>query len=265
MEKINFGLSGHSVIFGASGGIGGKIASMIAGEEGVKYISFTYGGNKVAAEQLADSLRLLGVGVYYASVNLSSEVAVNAFLAQAVAAHGGEEISTMVNSVGISPNKPLLEQKLESDGGGDDKGWRDVFEINVNGSFITTRAVASRMKSKGIQGSIVLITSTNGINSYSQISAHYDSSKAAQAMMMRIMAEEFAPYGIRINGVAPGWINTKLNDTLPDEERAHETTRIKMARWAEPEEIALPTVYLLSSGASYICGQNIMVDGCYRA
>ena len=67
-----------------------------------------------------------------------------------------------------------------------------MFEINVFGCFISTRAIAERMKARGVKGSIVLITSTNGINSQSQISTHYDSSKAAQCHMMKIFAEHYA-------------------------------------------------------------------------
>ncbi len=263
---INFcmDLNGHAVVFGASGGIGFEIALALA-ENGASRISFTYGGNVAAAEALADKLKERRVTPFFASVNLSDELAVQSFLEEAVIKQAGEEVRYMVNAVGISPNKPLMEQTLETTGPKDDIGWREVFEVNVNGSFITTRAVAKRMKEKGIHGSIVLITSTNGINSYSQISAHYDASKAAQALMMRIVAEEFAPLGIRINGVAPGWINTKMNLTLPEDERQRETARIRMGRWADPKEIAAPVVFLLSGDSSYICGQNIMVDGCYRA
>ena len=261
-ETSMFELNGHAIVFGASGGIGREIALMLV-EQGVTKLTFTYGGNKAAADALASELTHKRVAVHYASVNLSDDGAVRTFLEEAVEALG-EEINYMVNSVGISPNKNFEEQRLESIGGGDDKGWRDVFEVNVNGSFITTRAVAERMKLKRVKGSIVLITSTNGINSYSQISAHYDASKAAQAMMMRIAAEEYAAHGIRINAVAPGWINTEMNKTLPPEERAKETSRILSGRWAEPAEIAAPVVFLLSDAASYLYGQNIMVDGCYR-
>jgi NAD(P)-dependent dehydrogenase (short-subunit alcohol dehydrogenase family) len=257
-------LNGHAVVFGASGGIGFEIALALA-DNGASRISFTYGGNSAAAEDLAMKLKERHVTSYFASVNLSDDAAVQSFLEEAVLAQSGHEIRYMVNAVGVSPNKPIMEQTLESTGSGDDRGWREVFEVNVNGSFITTRAVAKRMVEKKIAGSVVLITSTNGINSYSQISAHYDASKAAQALMMRVLSEEFAPYGVRINGVAPGWINTKMNDSLPEDERERETSRIKMGRWAEPREIAAPVVFLLSDDSSYVCGQNIMVDGCYRA
>ena len=120
------------------------------------------------------------------------------------------------------------------------------------------------MKEKKVSGSIVLITSTNGINSQSEISAHYDASKAAQAMMMRISAEKYAPFGIRINGIAPGWINTSMNDTLPQDERAKEMGRIWSGRFADPSEIATFVAFVVGSGGSYAYGQNFMIDGGYR-
>ena len=153
---------------------------------------------------------------------------------------------------------PLEEQTLDGA-----LGWRNVFEVNVFGCFISTRAIAERMKKAGVSGSIVLITSTNGINSQSSISTHYDASKAAQGMMMRILAEHYAPH-VRINGVAPGWIATKMNDTLPQDERERETAKIWAGRFADPSEIAGFVAYLCGSGGSYACGQNYMIDGGYR-
>lgn len=264
MSKSNFAdvLNGHALVFGASGGIGREIALALV-ERGVTKLSFTYGHNKVAAEELAKELAESGVTTYFESINLSDDTAVRTFLVKAIDCQK-EEIFTMVNAVGISPNKPYREQALETTGKGDDVGAREVFEVNTFGSFITTRAVAERMKSRGIKGTIVLVTSTNGVNSYSQISAHYDASKAAQIMYMKIAAELYAPSGIRINAVAPGWINTPLNKTLPEDEREKETKRIWSGRWAEPAEIASVVTFLCGPGASYIYGQNIMVDGGYR-
>lgn len=139
-----------------------------------------------------------------------------------------------------------------------------MFEVNVNGCFLSTRAIAERMKTRKVRGSIVLITSTNGINSQSQISTHYDASKAAQGHMMKIFAEHYAPAGIRINAVAPGWIETSMNDTLPDDERAHEMSKIWADRFAEPHEIAAFAAFVAGTAGSYAYGQNFMVDGGYR-
>ena len=257
MGKYISKLSGHALVLGGSGGIGSEIVKALVAN-GAKAISFTYGGNKAKAESLARELVGLGVKVYFEPVDQLNEPSFKQFLENAVNANG-EEISVAVNSIGISPNIPLEEQTLD----GKD-GWRNIFDVNVHGCFISTRAIAERMKEKKVPGSIVLITSTNGINSQSEISAHYDASKAAQAMMMRIVAEKYAPFGIRINGVAPGWINTSMNDTLPEDERAKEMSRIWSGRFAEPSEIATFVAFIVGSGGSYAYGQNFMIDGGYR-
>jgi 3-oxoacyl-[acyl-carrier protein] reductase len=250
-------VSGHALVLGGSGGLGAEIVRALAAN-GASAVSVTYGRNKDAATRLVAELAQQGVKGFAAPVDQSDEAAFKRVLDEAVAAIGSE-ISTVVNSIGISPNVPLEEQTLD----GRD-GWRNVFEVNVYGCFISTRAIAERMKAKGVRGSIVLITSTNGINSQSQISTHYDSSKAAQGHMMKIFAEHYAGAGIRINGLAPGWIETAMNDTLPADEREHELSKIWVRRFAEPHEIAAFAAFLAGSGASYAYGQNFMVDGGYR-
>jgi NAD(P)-dependent dehydrogenase (short-subunit alcohol dehydrogenase family) len=250
-------INGHALVLGGSGGLGSEIVRALVAS-GASALTFTYGRNKAAADKLVAELKVRSVKAHAAAVDQSNEAAFKQFLADAAAAQG-EEISVAVNSIGISPNVPLEEQSLD----GKD-GWRNVFEVNVNGCFLSTRAIAERMKAKGVRGSIVLITSTNGINSQSQISTHYDSSKAAQGHMMKIFAEHYAPAGIRINAVAPGWIETSMNDTLPADERAHEMSKIWAGRFAEPHEIAAFVAFVSGSGGSYAYGQNFMVDGGYR-
>lgn len=249
-------LEGHALVLGGSGGIGSEIVRALVAN-GVSAISFTYGKNKSEAENLATEIRKTGAKVYFGSLDQSDELGVKKFLDSARSALG-EEISIAVNSIGISPNIPLEQQTLD----GTD-GWRRVFEVNVFGCFISTRAIAERMKEKKISGSIVLITSTNGINSYSSISAHYDTSKAAQGLMLKILAEHYAP-NIRINGVAPGWIETKMNDTLPKEERENEMKKIWSGRFANPSEIASFVALISGQVGSYTYGQNFMIDGGYR-
>lgn len=249
-------LDGHALVLGGSGGIGSEIVRALV-SNGVSAISFTYGKNKIDAEKLANEIKKTGIKVYFDSIDQSDEEMFKKFLNNATSSIG-EEISIAVNAVGISPNIPLEEQALE----GND-GWRRVFEVNVFGCFISTRAIAERMKEKKVSGSIVLITSTNGINSQSSISAGYDASKAAQGLMMKTLAEHYAPT-IRINGVAPGWIDTKMNDTLPPEERKKEVNKIWSRRFAKPSEVANVVVFIAGPSATYVYGQNLMVDGGYR-
>ena len=255
-------LEGHALVLGGSGGIGSEIVRALVGG-GVSAVSFTYERNKDRAEALAKELGGAGVKTYFRKINQSDVVDVNKFLEEAVTAIG-KEISIAVNTIGISPNKAFEEQALETTGPDiDEMGWRDVYEVNVFGCFVSTRAIAMRMRMKGIRGSITLITSTNGINSQSPISAHYDSSKAAQSHMMRIAAKEYAPHGIRINGIAPGWIDTRMNLTLPPEERQKEMERIWTGRFAEPEEIARFVAAIAGEAGSFLYGQDVMLDGGY--
>lgn len=253
-EKYTSRVTGHALVLGGSGGIGSEIVRALVAN-GARSVSFTYGRNKDAALALQAEIAAEGVRVHIGAVDQMDEQAFRAFLDEAVDVIG-EEISVVVNTIGISPNTPLEEQTFEE--------WEKVFEVNLHGCFLSTRTLASRMKEHGIQGSITLITSTNGINSQSSISAHYDASKSAQGHMMRILAEHYAPSGIRINGVAPGWIETSMNDTLPADERAKEMARIWCGRFADPAEVAAYVAFIAGSGGSYIYGQNLMIDGGYR-
>lgn len=259
MDKAKYlnRINGHALVLGGSGGLGSEIVRALVAS-GASPLTFTYGRNRAAADKLVEELEAAGAKAHAAPVDQSNEAAFKQFLADAAAAQG-EEICAAVNSIGISPNVPLEQQSLDGK-----EGWRNVFDVNVYGCFLSTRAIAERMKAKGVRGSIVLITSTNGINSQSQISTHYDASKAAQGHMMKILAEHYAQVGIRINGVAPGWIETSMNDTLPADERAHEMSKIWAGRFAAPHEIAAFAAFVCGSGGSYAYGQNFMVDGGFR-
>lgn len=255
-------INGHAIVLGA-GGIGREIVLALAAN-GASAISYTYGSKKAEAEELAKELAALGMTkVYYAQLWIPRTDAdvptVTRFLEDAVQANG-EEISVAVNTVGISPNQPHEEQKIE----GKD-GWRDIYEINVFGSFLVTRVIAKRMQEKKVRGSITHITSTNGVNSQAEFSVHYDSAKAAQAHLVRTLAEPLAQkYGIRLNGIAPGWIKTSLNDSVLPEDMKKEEEKIWLGRVGQPSEVAALVAFVAGTGGSYIVGQNILIDGGYR-
>lgn len=247
-------VKGHALVLGGSGGIGAEtIRALIA--NGVTRVSFTYNKNRAAADELVHELTERGIKAFGANVDLTNDAAFRQFLEDAVLAQGSE-ITAAVHTVGISPNTPFVEQTTEE--------WRQVLEVNAIGLFTPIRAIAERMKAKNVPGAIVVVTSTNGINSQDPMSAHYDFSKAGQVLFVKNIAEYYASAGIRINGVAPGWINTKMNDTLPSQYRKAEEGKIWFKRFAEPAEVANVIVFLAGSASSYITGQNIMVDGGYR-
>jgi len=247
-------VSGHALVLGGSGEIGSEIVRALVAQ-GASAITISYNSHPEVAEDLKKEMEALGVGVYIGKVDQLDDLGFKAFLEAAVKAVG-EEISVAVNAIGWSPNTPLEEQTLEE--------HRKVMDINLHGPFFTTRTIAMRMKDKGVKGSIVLITSTNGINSNSPISSHYDASKAGLVPHIRNMAMEYARAGIRVNGVAPGWINTRMNSTLPPEEKEKEMRRIWAGRFAEAHEVAVMVATIAGSGGSYVSGTNIIIDGGYQ-
>ncbi|HEU4677195.1 MAG TPA: SDR family oxidoreductase [Candidatus Paceibacterota bacterium] len=247
-------VKGHALIDGGSGGIGSEcVRGLVA--NGAEAITITFNSNEAKARKVATEIEAEGVRVYVDRANPLDVTEYAAFLERAVAFHGGMDISTYVNAVGWSPNTPIEEQTVEE--------HRKVMDINLHGPFFATRTNLVRMRTMGIRGSVVLITSTNGINSNSPISSHYDASKAGLVPHIRNFGTWFAPHGMRVNGVAPGWIETPMNDTLPLEERERESAKIWIGRWAEPHEVANMVVAVAGSTGSYVTGTNIIVDGGY--
>ena len=115
---------------------------------------------------------------------------------------------------------------------------------------------------KNRQGASILnISSTNGLDSLSPESADYDTSKAGVISLTKNFAQSLAP--IRVNTIAPGWIDTEINKDLPKEFIKSETEKIALGRWGRPEEIAKTVLFLCSEDASFITGATLVVDGGY--
>lgn len=244
----------HVVILGGSGAMGRECVHL-AVEGGASAITFSYGQNKAVADEIAEWARSKGVKLYYAPLERRVEGASEAFFEEAVKATG-QEIDAIIDTIGKSPNIRFQDQTAEN--------WRETYDINLVGCFLSTRAIAERMRSKGVKGSIVLIASDNGETSYNPISAMYDSSKGGQITFGKNVAVEYAPDTIRANTVSPGWVDGEMNKDLPDDYYAAEMKRIGFGRFARPEEIASLCVYLAGRGASYISGANLPIHGAYR-
>ena len=165
-------------------------------------------------------------------------------------------LEVLVCNAGIARRVPL--EKL------DDARWHETLEINLGGVFYLMRAAAPGMCDRG-RGSMVAVSSIMGVAYGWQQHAHYSASKAGIVGLIRALAVELAPDGVRVNGVAPGVIRTAqsldpLNSAGP-EGLTHSATVIPLGRVGEPEEVADVVGFLASDAACYITGQVLVVDG----
>jgi NAD(P)-dependent dehydrogenase (short-subunit alcohol dehydrogenase family) len=162
-------------------------------------------------------------------------------------------LDLLVGNAGGFFDVPFLEMTVER--------WERTFALNVRANYFVAQAFARELVARGRPGAIVATASTNGFQPEEDSSA-YDTSKGATVMMIRTLAQSLAPHGIRVNGLAPGLINTPLNaGLLTDEKRDHYRKKIVQGRIGTPEDCAGAVVFLLSPASRYITGQIIVVDG----
>jgi NAD(P)-dependent dehydrogenase (short-subunit alcohol dehydrogenase family) len=163
-------------------------------------------------------------------------------------------LSLAVNSAGIANARAAEEMPLEQ--------FRKVLDVNVNGVFLSCQAEGRRMLERG-RGAIVNIASMSGsIVNRGLLQAHYNASKAAVIHLSKSLAMEWAPRGLRVNAISPGYTATPMN-LRP--EVAEQVKRFEadtpLGRMAQPAEMVGPAVFLLSDAASFVTGIDLIVDG----
>ncbi|MBL8568235.1 MAG: SDR family oxidoreductase [Phreatobacter sp.] len=164
-------------------------------------------------------------------------------------------LDALVNNAGIAHFGPLMETSLEA--------WNEIMAVNLTGPFIMTKAAVPLMRETG--GAIVNITSISSLRA-STLRVAYGTSKAGLGHLTKQMAVELASYGIRVNAVAPGPVDTAMAKRVHSPEiRADYHDAIPLNRYGLPEELADAIVYLCGPGASYITGQTLAVDGGFEA
>lgn len=160
-------------------------------------------------------------------------------------------LDILVNNAGISIDT-LFEFKNKKD-------FTKILETNLVGTFLLTKKIAELIKS----GSIIIISSTNAIDSYYEYSLDYDASKAGLINLTHNLANHYAP-NIRVNCICPGWMNTKMNESLTEEQKTEFEKGILLNRFANPKEVANVIYFVSSNEASYINDSIIKVDGGKR-
>jgi NAD(P)-dependent dehydrogenase (short-subunit alcohol dehydrogenase family) len=198
-----------------------------------------------AARQVADSL---GTEAQASRVDVTDESAVQDALARLPAAP-----SAVVNNAGTVRFGPLLEL--------DRADWERAIAVNLTGAFVVARAAARAMKDAGT-GCIVNIASINGVAA-APYAGGYSASKAGLIMLTQQMALEWAPFGLRVNAVAPGLIDAGMSEPIYADPQVRElrTARVPLNRLGTAEDIAEAVLYVIGEGASYVTGQTLVVDG----
>ncbi|GAA3399636.1 SDR family NAD(P)-dependent oxidoreductase [Paenibacillus hodogayensis] len=241
------------LITGAAQGIGQGIAEKFAAEGAELYLL------DVRAAELQETAEALldrgAARVEHAVCDLSDLDAALAAAEQAWSTMGA--IDVLINNAGIAFREPFSGISLDR--------WTKVMDVNVNAMFVLSQAIVNRMTERGQGGSIVNMTSKNGLAGSSML-AHYNASKGAVVLLTQSMAVELAPHGIRVNAVAPGFIDTPLDRKLKQQDSSlNLTARTPMGRTGTVEEVANAFLFLASEDASYITGVTLPVDGGHLA
>ncbi len=240
-------MSKTAFITGASRGIGRAIALALA-EDGMNIV-INYAGNDEAAAATKADVEALGARVMLAKGNVADKETAEAMIAKTVEEFGG--IDVLVNNAGITRDTLVRRMKEED--------WDAVINTNLKGVFLMTQAVAGYMM-KQRSGAIVNMSSVVGvIGNVGQ--ANYAAAKAGVIGLTKANAKEFASRGIRVNAVAPGFINTDMTAVLSDKIIDALVAQIPLGRMGEPEDIAAAVRFLVSDSAKYITGQVLNVNG----
>ena len=239
-----FDLTGkNALVTGASGGIGGAIATALH-DAGA-----TVGLSGTRVEPLEALAAELGDRVHVLPCNLSDPDAVDALPKQAIEAMGGLDI--LVNNAGITRDQIFMRMS--------DEEWQSVIDVNLTATMRLCRGVMRPMM-KARWGRIINISSIVGATG-NPGQVNYAASKAGMVGLTKSIAYEVASRGITANAVAPGFIATAMTDKLTDEQKDKINTQIPAARMGAPEEIAAAVLYLASNEAGYVTGTTLHVNG----
>ena len=236
------------LVTGSSKGIGR--ATIIEFAKHGYNVVINYNSDEKGAKELEQFVKSnYNVEVLSIKCDVSDEMLVKKMVDEIISAFG--KIDALVNNAGIAIDTTFEDKTVEN--------FKKTLNVNLIGQFIVAKEVGKYML-ENKKGSIVNISSTNGFETYYPYSLDYDASKAGVISLTHNLAIEYAPY-IRVNSVAPGWVDTDMNKELDDDYVNEECKKIFLNRFGKPEEIAKVVYFLSSDDASYINGEIVRVDG----
>lgn len=223
------------LITGGTSGIGlATLEKLVLNYE----VLFTYCCNETEALKLEEKYNIKGY-----RLDLNDKKSIEELVSKL------DNIDILINNAGIARDNDFNLKTYEE--------FSEVVNTNLTGTYYLTKLLVKKINHGG---EIIFVSSTNGVDTPYIESIDYDASKAGVISLMQNMANMLAP-DIRVNAIAPGWVNTRMNETLSEEFKNAEEEKILLGRFAEPEEIANVIEFLCSEKASYVNKTLIRVDG----
>jgi glucose 1-dehydrogenase len=244
-------------VTGANSGIGEAIAVAL-GEAGADVV-VNYLNGEERANEVVEEIRKTGTNAYPHRGDVSQEEQVTAMFQRMFEEFGTVDI--LVNNAGLQKDAPFDEMTLHE--------WNTVISVNLTGQFLCAREAVREFKRRGVvpnvscsAGKIICISSVHEVIPWAG-HANYAASKGAVMLMMKSLAQEVAPYRIRVNSIAPGAIRTPINRAAWDTEESYGELMklVPYKRIGEPHDIARAAVWLASDCADYVNGTSLLVDG----
>lgn len=254
MRKL---LGQGALVTGANSGIGEAIAKALAAEGA--WVAVNYVVNKEEAERVVHEIRGQDGEAIALCGDISREDDVVTMFEKMKAVYGTVDI--LVNNAGIQRDAPFMDMSLED--------WQKVIGVNLTGSFLCAREAAREFLRRGVvetlsmsAGKIIFISSVHEVIPWSH-HCNYASSKGGIMLLMKSIAQELAPFKIRVNSIAPGAIKTPINRPAwsTQEAEANLLKLIPYNRIGDPMDIATVAVWLASDESDYVQGTTIFVDG----
>jgi glucose 1-dehydrogenase len=247
----------RALVTGASSGIGRAIAIALGQAGADVVVNYVAGADK--AEEVCEEIRRFGVQAVALRADVSDETQVRAMFAEMLRLFG--TIDVLVNNAGLQKDAPFEDLTLEQ--------WNKVIGVNLTGQFLCSREAVREFKRRGVRpaiscsaGKILCISSVHEVIPWAG-HVNYAASKGGVMLMMKSLAQEVAPYRIRVNSICPGAIRTPINmEAWGTREAYQDLLRlIPYKRIGEAEEIGRAAVWMASDYADYVHGISLFVDG----